>query len=39
MQFAELRRWGDFKKPGSMGEQDFLGLQSVMKVRGVFWGG
>jgi light-harvesting complex I chlorophyll a/b binding protein 3 len=27
MQFAELRRWGDFKNPGSMGQQFFLGLE------------
>lgn len=34
MQFAELRRWQDFKKPGSMGEQYFLGLEAVFKGSG-----
>ena len=29
-QFAELRRWQDFKKPGCMSEQYFLGLESVL---------
>lgn len=34
MQFAELRRWQDFKKPGSMGEQYFLGLEHIFKGSG-----
>jgi len=34
MQFAELRRWQDFKNPGSMGKQYFLGLESVMAGSG-----
>lgn len=34
MQFAELRRWQDFKKPGSMGDQYFLGLEAVFKGSG-----
>lgn len=34
MQFAELRRWQDFKKPGSMSEQYFLGLEHVFKGSG-----
>eukprot|EP00951_Prasinocladus_malaysianus_P010361 scaffold76000_cov25-Prasinocladus_malaysianus.AAC.1 len=34
MQFAELRRWQDFKKPGSMGKQYFLGLESVLGGSG-----
>ena len=29
-QFAELRRWQDFKKPGCMSEQYFLGFESVL---------
>jgi light-harvesting complex I chlorophyll a/b binding protein 3 len=29
-QFAELRRWQDFKKPGCMSEQYFLGLEKVL---------
>jgi len=34
MQFAELRRLQDFKKPGSMGNQYFLGLESSFKGSG-----
>jgi light-harvesting complex I chlorophyll a/b binding protein 3 len=34
MQFAELRRWQDFKNPGSMGKQYFLGLEGFMKGSG-----
>jgi len=29
-QFAELRRWQDFRKPGCMSEQYFLGFESVL---------
>lgn len=34
MQFAELRRWQDYKNPGSMGEQYFLGLEGLLKGSG-----
>jgi len=34
MQFAELRRLQDFKNPGSMGKQYFLGLESVLGGSG-----
>jgi len=34
MQFAELRRLADYRKPGSMGEQYFLGLESVLGGSG-----
>jgi light-harvesting complex I chlorophyll a/b binding protein 3 len=34
MQFAELRRWQDYNKPGSMGEQYFLGLENFLKGSG-----
>ena len=34
MQFAELRRWQDFRHPGSMGKQYFLGLESVLGGSG-----
>ena len=30
MQFAELRRYQDWKKPGSMGEQSFVGLEKML---------
>jgi light-harvesting complex I chlorophyll a/b binding protein 3 len=33
-QFAELRRWQDYRKPGSMGKQYFLGLESVLGGSG-----
>ena len=33
-QFAELRRWQDYKKPGSMGKQYFLGLEKVLGGSG-----
>ena len=33
-QFAELRRWQDYRKPGSMGKQYFLGLEEVLKGSG-----
>ena len=34
MQFAELRRWQDYRHPGSMGKQYFLGLESVLGGSG-----
>jgi len=34
MQFAELRRWQDFKAPGSNAEQYFVGLERVFKGSG-----
>ncbi|KXZ42012.1 hypothetical protein GPECTOR_223g491 [Gonium pectorale] len=34
MQFAELRRLQDFRYPGSMGQQYFLGLEAVFKGSG-----
>jgi len=34
MQFAELRRWQDFKAPGSNKEQYFLGLERVFGGSG-----
>ena len=34
MQFAEIRRWQDYRKPGSQGEQYFLGLETVLKGSG-----
>lgn len=34
MQFAELRRLQDFKYPGSMGKQYFLGLESIFQGSG-----
>lgn len=34
MQFAELRRWQDFRNPGSQGKQYFLGLEEVLKGSG-----
>lgn len=34
MQFAELRRWQDFRNPGSQGNQYFLGLEEVLKGSG-----
>lgn len=33
-QFAELRRWQDYRKPGSMGKQYFLGLEQVLGGSG-----
>ncbi|KAL3161365.1 Photosystem I chlorophyll a/b-binding protein 3-1, chloroplastic [Trebouxia sp. C0010 RCD-2024] len=33
-QFAELRRWQDYKKPGSMGKQYFLGFEKVLGGSG-----
>lgn len=34
IQFAELRRWQDYRNPGSMGKQYFLGLEAVFKGSG-----
>jgi light-harvesting complex I chlorophyll a/b binding protein 3 len=34
MQFAELRRWQDFKNPGCMGKQYFLGLEGLLGGSG-----
>lgn len=34
VQFAELRRWQDYRNPGSMGKQYFLGLESVLGGSG-----
>jgi light-harvesting complex I chlorophyll a/b binding protein 3 len=34
MQFAELRRWQDYRKPGSMGKQFFLGFEGVLGGSG-----
>ena len=34
VQFAELRRWQDFRNPGSQGNQYFLGLEEVLKGSG-----
>lgn len=34
MQFAELRRLQDFKNPGSMGKQYFLGLERIFQGSG-----
>jgi light-harvesting complex I chlorophyll a/b binding protein 3 len=34
MQFAELRRWQDYRKPGSMGKQFFLGFEQVLQGSG-----
>lgn len=34
MNFAELRRWQDFKAPGSQAKQYFLGLEAVFAGSG-----
>ena len=34
MQFAELKRWQDFRHPGSQAKQYFLGLEQVMQGSG-----
>ena len=34
MQFAEIRRIQDYRKPGSMGEQYFLGMESMLGGSG-----
>merc|ERR1719377_29921 len=30
MQFAELKRWQDYRNPGSQGKQYFLGLEKIL---------
>jgi light-harvesting complex I chlorophyll a/b binding protein 3 len=34
MQFAELRRWQDYRNPGSQGVQYFLGLEKIFSGSG-----
>eukprot|EP00798_Chlamydomonas_sp_ICE-L_P020455 gene20455-27243_t len=34
MQFAELRRWQDFKYPGSMDKQYFMGIEGIFQGSG-----
>jgi light-harvesting complex I chlorophyll a/b binding protein 3 len=34
VQFAELKRWQDYRHPGSQGEQYFLGLEQALKGSG-----
>lgn len=34
IQFAELKRWQDFRYPGSQGKQYFLGLEYIFKGSG-----
>lgn len=34
VQFAELKRWQDYRHPGSQGEQYFLGLEQAFKGSG-----
>ena len=34
MQFAELKRWQDYRHPGSQGKQYFLGLEKVFNGSG-----
>merc|ERR1711990_768253 len=34
MQFAELRRWQDYRNPGSQGRQSFLGLERALGGSG-----
>lgn len=34
VQFAELKRWQDYRHPGSQGEQYFLGLEQSLKGSG-----
>jgi hypothetical protein len=34
LQFAELKRWQDFRHPGSQGKQYFLGLEAVFGGSG-----
>merc|ERR1712224_740709 len=34
MQFAELRRWQDYRNPGSQGKQYFLGLEKIFEGSG-----
>ena len=47
VQFAELKRWQDYRYPGSQGKQYFLGLEAVLGGSGepaypgacLFWSG
>lgn len=34
MQFAEIRRWQDYRKPGSQAQQSFVGLEAVLGGSG-----
>jgi len=34
MQFAELKRWQDYRNPGSQGKQFFLGLERALSGSG-----
>merc|ERR1712188_143873 len=34
MQFAELKRWQDYRNPGSQGDQYFLGLERILGGSG-----
>merc|ERR1712167_106052 len=34
MQFAELKRWQDYRNPGSQGKQDFIGLEKLLMGSG-----
>lgn len=34
MQFAELKRWQDYRNPGSQGKQYFIGLEAVFHGSG-----
>jgi hypothetical protein len=34
VQFAELKRWQDYRHPGSQGKQYFLGLEKVLGGSG-----
>merc|ERR1711998_416016 len=34
MQFAELKRWQDYRNPGSQGKQYFLGLEKILAGSG-----
>merc|ERR1711881_376946 len=34
MQFAELKRWQDYRNPGSQGKQKFIGLEKVLSGSG-----
>merc|ERR1711904_663262 len=34
MQFAELKRWQDYRNPGSQGKQYFLGLEKMLGGSG-----
>ena len=34
MQFAELKRWQDYRHPGSQGKQYFLGMENAFNGSG-----